>query len=268
MFSFPLVWKKRHDVEAIVLHADDKINIASESNEWNTSCSYLTNIIKYALNNPVYLRSILSLVSHVVILTHAAINTSAQMLWFMPADGNDCMTSRSIHKGFMNHIGSILVCPSHDHAFGPKQTISGFMKDHVTGVMMLKIQLSNHRNKLHFKIYSIWKQARWAEETSLKTWKVLLLKNPHKSRSACVMKRGIKTKREGGRREIERGKERGHTFNNGDSANRTFLGDICEESKRINIRVSLFRDISCCVQCLHHRNHRPNGDGITFLLFL
>ncbi len=32
----------------------------------------------------------------------------------------------------------------------------GFLKDHVTlktGVMMLKIQLYHHRNKLHFKIY-------------------------------------------------------------------------------------------------------------------
>ncbi len=29
-----------------------------------------------------------------------------------------------------------------------------FLKDHVTGVTMLKIQLWNHRNKLHFKIYS------------------------------------------------------------------------------------------------------------------
>ncbi len=29
-----------------------------------------------------------------------------------------------------------------------------FLKDHVTGIMMLKIQLWNHRNKLHFKIYS------------------------------------------------------------------------------------------------------------------
>ncbi len=67
-------------MEAIVLHADDKINIASESNEWNTSCSYLTNIIKYALNNPVYLRSILSLVSHVCYINTCRINTSAQML--------------------------------------------------------------------------------------------------------------------------------------------------------------------------------------------
>ncbi len=58
-----------------------------------------------------------------------------------------------------------------------------FLKDHVTGVMTLKIQLWN-RNKLHFKIYSNWKQLVkniqrftvfgsnkyrwWAEETSLK----------------------------------------------------------------------------------------------------
>jgi len=46
----------------------------------------------------------------------------------------------------------------------PEQQISIlelFLKDHVTlktGVMMLKIQLCHHRNKLHFKIYSNRKQ--------------------------------------------------------------------------------------------------------------
>lgn len=60
-------------------------------------------------------------------------------------------------------------------------------------------------------------------------------------------RRKLRPKQGEGEKTNERGlrsKERGHTFRNGDSANRTFLGDICEESKRINFRVSLFRDIS------------------------
>ncbi len=69
----------------------------------------------------------------------------------MPADGNDCMTSRSIHKRFMNHIGSILVCSSRDHAFGPKHTISGFMKDHVDWSYDAKNSASNHFKYIPFE---------------------------------------------------------------------------------------------------------------------